>query len=69
MENDCSIKDKLYRAPIALARRAFFPETKTIEYMNNPQAKILFYLSDPVRKSNEVNFNKVFQQLKIPIHL
>ena len=66
MENDCSIKDKLYRAPIALARRAFFPETKTIEYMNNPQAKILFYLSDPVRKSNEVNFNKVVSTVENP---
>ncbi len=59
IQNDCIIKDKLNRAPLSIIKRAFHSTFAGFEYKQKEGAKILFYLSDPVRKSNEVNFNKV----------
>lgn len=59
LKNDCHIEDKLIRAPLAIVKRAFIQQTVAIEYQKDPRSKILFYLSDPVRKSNEDNFDKV----------
>ena len=59
LKNDCVIEDRLYRVPLALLKRAFFPSLKKVDYSDLPNSTILFYLSDPIRKSNEVNFNKV----------
>lgn len=58
-KNDCFIEDKLYKSPVVILKRVFFPNKSSIEYNKKTSAKILFYLSDPNRKSNEVNFKKV----------
>ena len=55
--NDNGFKDNIYKSPLGIIKRAFFPTLKTIEYKNQ-KSKILFYISDPGRKSSEVNFMK-----------
>lgn len=69
MKNDCYIEDKMYRAPFALVKCAFFPDLKRIEYKKTPSAKILFYMSDPNRKSNEINFFKVVNTVDNPDYI
>lgn len=64
--NDCSVEDKLYRAPFVLVKRAFFTTLKNIDYIVHPGAKILFYCSDPRRKSNEINFLKAVNTIENP---
>ena len=59
LKNDCYIEDKLYRVPFSLFKKAFFPVKRNVEYSNKSDSRILFYLSEPDRKSNIVNFKKV----------
>ncbi len=59
LKNDCLIEDKLYRAPFSLGKRALFPNAVKWEFNSDPEGRILFYLSDSIRKSNEINFRKV----------
>lgn len=59
IKNDCYIEDKLYRVPFSLFKKAFFPVKRNVEYSNKSDSRILFYLSEPDRKSNIVNFKKV----------
>lgn len=65
IQNDCVIKDKLARAPLSIIKRAFYSTFAGFEYKQEEGSKILFYLSDPVRKSNEVNFNKVVSTVPV----
>ena len=58
--NECGFKENLRKLPFALIRRAFFKSP--IEY-NKSGSKVLFYLSDPIRKSSEVNFFKAVRTL------
>ncbi len=58
LKNDCVIVDKLVKAPFKLLRCAFFPKFDHMDFDTKEDSKILFYLSDPTRKSNEVDFKK-----------
>lgn len=55
--NDNGYEENVFRAPLGLIKRSFFPTLKNVEYIKN-NSKILFYISDPGRKSSEVNFMK-----------
>lgn len=58
LKNDCYYDDKLIRAPFSLIQKAFVSYFDHMDFHKEPDAKILFYISDPLRTSNENDFKK-----------